>query len=186
MERAKGISFINSVAAIDSLQIQLTELEKGYSESSIFGAIPKIGVVLWQIGDMEMSHAEFVNAVPCAHPTFHSNNSEHAVCLEAASLEALTLKQTAHSIELELDPPEIDKVVRSGSTGMVDHTLPMRINGIELVKLESGQASNRKTVEPVLVVIAARYGMNDRQIHISEQKSGHCQFHPRVRAHRST
>jgi beta-xylosidase len=55
------------------------------------------------------------------------------------SPKGLTTAQIAHLNELTRDLPETDKIVRSGSGGTVDLSIPMNSNDIVLVKLKRSQ-----------------------------------------------
>ena len=71
---------------------------------------------------------------------FHSNDA-YTAYIELGSPKELTEAQIAHLNDLTQDAPETDKLVRSGTDGTIDTTLPMNSNDIVLVKLVRKQAA---------------------------------------------
>jgi xylan 1,4-beta-xylosidase len=65
---------------------------------------------------------------------FHANDA-YTAYLEMGSPKELTAAQVAHLNELTRDLPETDKVMRSGSDGTIEFSIPMNSNDIVLVKL---------------------------------------------------
>ena len=65
---------------------------------------------------------------------YHANDA-YTAYLEMGSPGQLTAAQIAHLNDLTRDAPEAEKLVRSGSTGTVEFTIPMNRNDIVLVKL---------------------------------------------------
>jgi xylan 1,4-beta-xylosidase len=70
------------------------------------------------------------------HRTGFRSNDAYTAYLEMGSPKPLTVAQIAHLNELSRDLPESDKVMRSGSTGTVEFTVPMNSNDVVLVKLK--------------------------------------------------
>jgi xylan 1,4-beta-xylosidase len=70
----------------------------------------------------------------------HANDA-YSAYIEMGSPKTLTADQIEHLNNLTSDLPETDKVVRSGPTGSVELTVPMKSNDILLVKLERNKVS---------------------------------------------
>jgi xylan 1,4-beta-xylosidase len=66
---------------------------------------------------------------------YHSNDA-YSAFIEMGSPKSLTTEQVAHLNELTRDVPEIDKLVRSNSTGSVEFDVPMNSNDIVLVEFK--------------------------------------------------
>ena len=71
---------------------------------------------------------------------YHANDA-YTAYLEMGSPKELTAAQVAHLNELTRDLPETDKVVRSGTDGTVEFTVPMNSNDIVLVNLARSRGS---------------------------------------------
>ena len=69
---------------------------------------------------------------------YHANDA-YSAYIEMGSPKELTAAQLAHLNELTHDLAETDKVMRSGSAGTVELTVPMNSNDVVLVKLERSQ-----------------------------------------------
>jgi len=69
------------------------------------------------------------------HRTGYHANDAYSAYLEMGSPKDLTDMQVAHLMELTRDLPVTDRVVRSGSDGTLQVTIPMSSNDIVLVKL---------------------------------------------------
>jgi len=67
---------------------------------------------------------------------FHANDA-YTAYLEMGSPKELTAEQIAHLNELTRDLPETRKVLRSGSDGTIEFSIPMNSNDIVLVKLRN-------------------------------------------------
>jgi xylan 1,4-beta-xylosidase len=72
---------------------------------------------------------------------YHANDA-YSAYIEMGSPKELTAAQIAHLNELTRDSPETDKLVRSGSDGTVEMTMPMNSNDVVLVELKRSQANN--------------------------------------------
>jgi xylan 1,4-beta-xylosidase len=70
---------------------------------------------------------------------FHANDA-YTAYLELGSPKGLTAEQVAHLNELTRDLPDADRVLKSGSEGTVEFTVPMNTNDIVLVKLQRQQS----------------------------------------------
>ena len=73
------------------------------------------------------------------HRTGYHANDAYSAFIETGSPSTLTPEQVGHLNELTQDLPVTDKVVRSGSAGTLELTVPMNSNDIVLVKLERNQ-----------------------------------------------
>jgi len=71
---------------------------------------------------------------------YHANDA-YTAYLEMGSPKELTAAQVEHLNELTRDLPETDKVVRSGTDGTVEFTVPMNSNDIVLVNLSRSRGS---------------------------------------------
>jgi xylan 1,4-beta-xylosidase len=72
---------------------------------------------------------------------FHANDA-YSAYIEMDSPKELNATQIANLNGLTRDLSETDKVMQSGSTGMIEFTLPMSSNDVALVKLRPSQGSN--------------------------------------------
>lgn len=68
---------------------------------------------------------------------YHANDA-YSAYLDMGSPKQLTAAQVAHLNDLTRDMPETDKIVHSGSSGVVEVAVPMNSNDIVLVKLLPG------------------------------------------------
>jgi xylan 1,4-beta-xylosidase len=76
---------------------------------------------------------------------YHANDA-YSAYLEMGAPKSLTAEQLGHLTALTRDPPETDRVVRSGADGKVGIAVPMRSNDMVLVKLM--RSSNAADPEP--------------------------------------
>ncbi len=71
---------------------------------------------------------------------FHANDA-YSAYIEMGSPTNLTAEQAEHLNALTRDLPETDKIVRTGSAGTLELTLPINSNDILLLKLERAKES---------------------------------------------
>jgi xylan 1,4-beta-xylosidase len=121
-----------------------------------------IAAVIWdfETPDQKVSNRPFYTKVLPSHPAapvqlrvthlvpnaayrlevhrtgFHANDA-YTAYLEMGSPKELTAEQIAHLNELTRDLPETRKVLRSGSDGTIEFSIPMNSNDIVLVKLRN-------------------------------------------------
>ena len=75
------------------------------------------------------------------HRTGYRANDAYSAYIEMGSPTDLSAAQVAQLNKLTRDLPETDKVVRSGSDGTIEFSVPMNSNDIVLVELEHSEAS---------------------------------------------
>jgi xylan 1,4-beta-xylosidase len=73
------------------------------------------------------------------HRVGYKANDAYSAYIEMGLPKELTAAQIAHLNKLTRDLPETDKVMRSGSAGTVEFTVPMNSNDVVLVKLTRSQ-----------------------------------------------
>jgi xylan 1,4-beta-xylosidase len=74
--------------------------------------------------------------------TGYRANDAYSAYIEMGNPKELSAAQIAHLNELTRDPPETEKVMRSGPSGTVDLTVPMNSNDVVLVKLQRNEGGN--------------------------------------------
>jgi len=93
-------------------------------------------------------HLQVTHLVPNApyrlqvHRAGYHANDAYSAYIEMGSPKDLSVAQVAHLNELTRDLPETDKVMRSGTDGTVELSVPMNSNDVVLVKLQRSQANN--------------------------------------------